>query len=129
MDGDEDFRSLLDRVRQNDEAAATELVRRYEPEIHTMVRTWLRPWETRLRRMVDSTDICQSILAWFFLNGALERYDLAQPGHLRRLFLVMVRNRVFYRARRHRRDRRTVPMPAGAAGREAPPTRRWPGGS
>jgi RNA polymerase sigma-70 factor (ECF subfamily) len=121
MDGDEDFRRLLDRVRQNDESAATELVRRYEPEIRTMVRAWLRPWETRLRRMVDSTDICQSILAWFFLNGALEKYDLAQPEHLRRLFLVMVRNRVFYRARRHKRDQQTVPMTAEAAGREVPP--------
>jgi DNA-directed RNA polymerase specialized sigma24 family protein len=121
MDGDETFRRLLDRVRQNDEGAATELVRRYEPEIRTMVRAWLRPWETRLRALFDSTDICQSVLAWFFLNGAPAKYDLDRPDHLRKLFLVMVRNRVFYHVRRHKKDKQVVPPTADAAGREAPP--------
>ncbi|HEY1377058.1 MAG TPA: hypothetical protein VGF55_09705, partial [Gemmataceae bacterium] len=94
METDE-FRRLLDRVRQNDEAAAAELVAHYEPEIRTMVRAWLRPWEIRLRKVFDSNDICQSVLAWFFLKDAAKKYDLAAPDNLRRLFMVMVRNRVF----------------------------------
>jgi RNA polymerase sigma-70 factor (ECF subfamily) len=121
MTPDDDFRRLLDRVRANDEAAVSDLIRRYEPEIRTMVRAWLRPWENRLRKVFDSTDICQSVLAWFFLKGGTERYDLSRPEHLRKLFLIMDRNRVFYHVRRHKKDQRVVPMTDDTAGREAPP--------
>jgi RNA polymerase sigma factor (sigma-70 family) len=121
MDPDEDFRRLLDRVRGNDEDAAAELVKRYEPEIRTMVRAWLRPWEARLRAVFDSTDICQSVLAWFFLKGAAGRYDLSSPEHLRRLLLVMVRNRVFYRVRQNKHSARAVPVTADAPAREGSP--------
>lgn len=120
METDE-FRRLLDRVRQNDEAAAAELVAHYEPEIRTMVRAWLRPWEIRLRKVFDSNDICQSVLAWFFLKDAAKKYDLAAPDNLRRLFMVMVRNRVFYHARRQRTAKQTEPFPEGLAGPDPPP--------
>ena len=119
-DNDE-FRHLLERVRANDEAAVTELIRRYEPEIRTMVRAWLRPWEARLRKVFDSIDICQSVLAWFFLHDGPKKYDLSQPENLRKLFLVMVRNRVFYHVRRNKKDQRTTPMIDDAVGREVPP--------
>jgi RNA polymerase sigma factor (sigma-70 family) len=119
-DNDE-FRHLLERVRANDEAAVTELIRRYEPEIRTMVRAWLRPWEARLRKVFDSTDICQSVLAWFFLNDGPKKYDLSQPENLRKLFLVMVRNRVYYHVRQNKKDQRTTPMMDDAVGREVPP--------
>jgi RNA polymerase sigma-70 factor (ECF subfamily) len=121
METDDEFRQLLDRVRQNDEAAVGELVRRYEPIVRTMVRGWLRPWEARLRKVFDSADICQSILAWFFLKGATERYDLSRPDDLRKLFLVMVRNRVFYQVRRQKKHRQVVSMTGDAPGRELPP--------
>jgi RNA polymerase sigma-70 factor (ECF subfamily) len=121
MDTDGEFQQLLDRVRQNDESAVSELIRLYEPVVRTMVRAWLRPWEARLRKVFDSADICQSVLAWFFLKGAPERYDLARPDDLRRLFLVMVRNRVFYQVRRHKRTSQDVALPQEASSRELPP--------
>jgi RNA polymerase sigma-70 factor (ECF subfamily) len=121
MDSDDDFRDLLDRVRQNDESAVNELIRRYEPVVRTMVRGWLRPWEARLRKVFDSADICQSVLAWFFLKGAPERYDLSRPDDLRKLFLVMVRNRVFYQVRRQKKHRHVMSMTGDATGRELPP--------
>jgi RNA polymerase sigma factor (sigma-70 family) len=121
MESDDEFRHLLDRVRARDEEAVTELIRRYEPAVRRMVRAWLRPWEARLRKVFDSADICQSVLAWFFLKGAPERYDLSRPDDLRKLLLVMVRNRVFYQVRQHRQDQRSVSLPEGAAGREAAP--------
>ena len=127
MDSDDEFRQLLARVRQNDESAVTELIRRYEPVVRTMVRAWLRPWETRLRKVFDSADICQSVLAWFFLKGAPERYDLTQPDDLRKLFLVMVRNRVFYQVRRNKKHQHVDPMTEDAAGRELPPDERMAG--
>jgi RNA polymerase sigma-70 factor (ECF subfamily) len=121
MDADDEFRSLLDRVRQNDESAIAELIRRYEPVVRTMVRAWLRPWETRLRKVFDSADICQSVLAWFFLKGAPERYDLSRPDDLRKLFLVMVRNRVFYQVRRNKKHQQVGTMTRETVGRDLPP--------
>jgi RNA polymerase sigma-70 factor (ECF subfamily) len=121
MESVEEFQQLLERVRNKDEEAVTELIRRYEPAVRTMVRAWLRPWELRLRKVFDSADICQSVLAWFFLKGAPARYDLARPDDLRKLFLVMVRNRVFYKVRQHKKDQQTVSMTRDTEGRELPP--------
>jgi RNA polymerase sigma-70 factor (ECF subfamily) len=120
MEADGEFQQLLDRVRKNDEDAVTELIRRYEPMVRTMVRTWLRPWEARLRKVFDSADICQSVLAWFFLKGAPQRYDLARPEDLRNLFLVMVRNRVFYHARRNKKSKQVVALREEAASTDLP---------
>jgi DNA-directed RNA polymerase specialized sigma24 family protein len=117
----EEFRALLDRVRHNDEDAIAELVRRYEPEIRAMVRTWLRPYEVQLRKVFDSADICQSVLAWFFLKNATQRYDLSCPDNLRRLLQVMVRNRVFYRVRGNKHESRWQPMVDDVGGRVPPP--------
>jgi DNA-directed RNA polymerase specialized sigma24 family protein len=103
MEPDDDFRALLERVGHDDEEAAAELVRRYEPVIRTMVRTWLRPWESKLRKIFDSNDICQSVLAWFFLKNATQRYDLSSPDNLCSLLRIMVRNRVHYRVRQSKK--------------------------
>jgi RNA polymerase sigma-70 factor (ECF subfamily) len=121
MESDDEFQHLLDRVRAKDEEAVTELVRRYEPAVRRMVRAWLRPWEARLRKLFDSADICQSVLAWFFLKGAPERYNLSRPDDLRKLLLVMVRNRVFYQIRQHQQDQRVVSITQEMEGREPPP--------
>jgi RNA polymerase sigma factor (sigma-70 family) len=121
MESEEEFQHLLERVRNKEEEAVTELIRRYEPVVRTMVRAWLRPWELRLRKVFDSADICQSVLAWFFLKEAPARYDLSKPEDLRRLFLVMVRNRVFYQVRRHKNTRQVVSMTKDAPSREPPP--------
>ena len=59
--GNEGFQVLLRRVRAGDEQAARELVRRYEPAIRRAAR--IRLVDTRLNRLLDSMDICQSVLA------------------------------------------------------------------
>src|SRR5271166_3309857 len=107
MNPTSDFQHLMERVGNNDETAITELVARYEPEIRVMVRSWLRPWELRLRKVFDSADICQSVLAWFFLKDAANRYDLSSPENLCKLFRVMVRNRVFYHVRQCKNEKRS----------------------
>jgi RNA polymerase sigma-70 factor (ECF subfamily) len=121
MRPDDEFRSLLDRVARHDEDATNELIRRYEPEIRVMVRAWLRPWEVRLRRVFDSQDICQSVLAWFFLKNASGRYDLSCPDNLRRLLRVMVRNRVYYRIRGAKPGTSMLPIPTDLDSRSTPP--------
>jgi RNA polymerase sigma-70 factor (ECF subfamily) len=106
MANDESFRDLMTRVRAGDEQAATELVRQYEPEIRREIR--LRLTDPALRRVVDSVDICQSVLGNFFARAALGQFDLNEPRQLLGLLVTMARNRLTDWARRQhaaRRDR------------------------
>jgi RNA polymerase sigma factor (sigma-70 family) len=92
MADDPSFRDLIRRVRVGDEAAAAELVRRFEPSIRRMVRVRLR--DSRLDRHFDSRDICQSVLASFFVRAALDQYQLDEPRQLLNLLAAMARNKL-----------------------------------
>src|SRR6516165_5183365 len=102
--GNNSFLTFLDRVRTGDQKAAAELVRRYEPEIRREVRLRLR--DPRLRRDFDSMDICQSVLASFFVRAALGQYELDRPEQLLKLLVTMTRNKLVHQVRRQRRQRR-----------------------
>lgn len=97
-------RELLERVRGGDAAAAEELVRTYEPELRRAIR--VRLTDARLRRLVDSIDICQSVLAGFFVRTAAGQYDIQTPEELLKLLVTMAKNRVIDWARRSQADRR-----------------------
>jgi DNA-directed RNA polymerase specialized sigma24 family protein len=93
-------------------AQAAELARKYEPVIRMEVR--LRLGDPRLQRLVDTMDICQSVLASFFVRAASGEYDLDEPRQLTGLLVVMARNKVAHQARRQRARRRDVaPGPDG----------------
>ncbi|MFQ3592888.1 MAG: sigma-70 family RNA polymerase sigma factor [Gemmataceae bacterium] len=103
------FGELIKRVRQGDDHAAAELVRRYEPVIRRAVR--FRLTDPRLRRTCDSMDVCQSVLASFFVRAASGQYDLESPEQLLRLLTTMARNKLLNQARQEhaaRRDNRLV---------------------
>jgi RNA polymerase sigma-70 factor (ECF subfamily) len=103
------FDELMRRVRAGDECAVRELVRRYEPAIRRAVR--VRLLDLRLRRLIESADICQSVFASFFARTALGEYDLERPEQLIRLLSTIARNKLAYQARREyagRRDLRRV---------------------
>ena len=103
------FRDLLTRVRAGDQRAATDLVRQLEPELRRAVR--VRLGDPRLRRVADSVDVCQSVLANFFVRVRLGEFDLARPEQLLHLLMVMTRNKIHDRARRQqaqKRDQRRV---------------------
>jgi DNA-directed RNA polymerase specialized sigma24 family protein len=109
MTSPETFRELLGRVRAGDEQAAAELVRQYEPAIRRAARVRMR--DARLGRMFDSMDICQSVLASFFVRAASGVYDLETPDQLLRLLATMARNKLANQAhhlRAARRDHRRV---------------------
>jgi RNA polymerase sigma factor (sigma-70 family) len=91
------FRDLIQHVRAGDAAAAAELVRRYEPVLRRMVR--VRLVDARLRRLFNASDICQSVLASFFVRVALGQYDLQKPDDLLKLLATMARNKVVDKAR------------------------------
>src|SRR5262245_60860285 len=98
MVDDGTFHELMRGVRSGDEAAAIELVRRFEPLVRCEAR--LRMTDPKLGRTVDSMDICQSVLASFFLRAAAGQYDLERPEQLVGLLVTMVRNKVASRSRK-----------------------------
>jgi RNA polymerase sigma factor (sigma-70 family) len=104
MSDDSTFTDLIRRVRAGDQQAATELVRDYEPLIRRVVRLQLE--DRRLCRLFDSMDVCQSVLASFFVRTAAGQYDLERPEQLVKLLVTMTRNKVVAAARRHHRQRR-----------------------
>jgi RNA polymerase sigma-70 factor (ECF subfamily) len=104
----QEYVDFILRVRQGDELAAEELVRRYESEIRLEVRGWLRLRNPGLRRVFDSMDICQSVLASFFVRAAVGDFDLDEPSQLIRLLVGMARKKVAEQARHHQRQRRDV---------------------
>jgi RNA polymerase sigma-70 factor (ECF subfamily) len=101
---DETFADFLRRIRAGDGEAAAELVRRYEPLIRMEVR--VRLTDPRLKRLFDSMDICQSVLASFFVRAASGSYDLDHPEQLLRLLMAIARNKVAFHARRQHATRR-----------------------
>jgi RNA polymerase sigma-70 factor (ECF subfamily) len=91
------FRELIERIRAGDDQAAAELVRRYEPTIRRVAR--VRLLDTRLQRVLDSMDICQSVFASFFVRAALGEYELEEPAQLLNLLVTMSKRKLVDRAR------------------------------
>ncbi len=108
MEEGNSFLDLIGRVRAGDQSAAVELVQRYEPAVRRVVRLQMR--DPGLRRILDSMDVCQSVLASFFLRAATGQYDLNQPAQLLRLLAVMARNKVASQARTSYVMRRERPV-------------------
>jgi RNA polymerase sigma-70 factor (ECF subfamily) len=98
------FDELIRRVRAGDQEAAAEVVRRYEPAIRRAVR--FRLTDTRLGRVLDSMDVCQSVLASFFIRAAAGQYDLERPEQLLSLLAAMARKKLAFQVRKERAQRR-----------------------
>jgi RNA polymerase sigma-70 factor (ECF subfamily) len=73
-------------------------------------------------------DICQSVLATFFVRAAAGQYDLKEPDDLIKLLLTMTRNKVAEKMRRQHRLRRDSRRTVGGieelalAGRDPTPS-------
>jgi RNA polymerase sigma factor (sigma-70 family) len=106
MTPDDSFQQLLRRVRAGDGSAEAELVRMYEPYVRRAARIRLR--QPRLRRLLDSLDVCQLVLASFFLGLQQEQYQLDTEEQLVKLLQAMARNKVADHARREHADCRDV---------------------
>jgi RNA polymerase sigma-70 factor (ECF subfamily) len=108
------FSELIGRVRAGDPEAAAELVQRYEPVLRRTIRVRLR--DARLRRLLDSSDICQLVLASFFFRATLGHYELDTPDQLLQLLVVMARHKlakqIRYQCAQRRDHRRVEPVPA-----------------
>lgn len=100
------FTELMAKVRGGDQAAAAELVRRYEAVVRRTVR--VRLLNTRLRRALDSIDLVQSVLGSFFVRVAVGQYAVETPEDLTRLLVRMAQNKVTDHVRREQADRRDI---------------------
>src|SRR5262249_17510520 len=109
-----DFAEFLARVRRGDAPAAEELVRRYETAVRVAVRARLN--NPTLRRQFDSVDVCQSVLASFFVRARTGQYDLERPAQLVALLVKMARNKPGERVRYHYREGRDARRVEGLDG-------------
>ena len=87
---DGSFDELMRRVRRGDEEAASDLLRRYEPQVRRIVR------------------ICQSVMADFFVRVAAGQFELDSLDKLIKLLATMARNKVKNHAQRQQADKRDV---------------------
>jgi len=71
------FEELIRRIRAGDQDAAAVLVKHYEPAIRRAVR--FRLADSRLGTLLESMDICQSVMASFFIRAASGQYELQTP--------------------------------------------------
>jgi RNA polymerase sigma-70 factor (ECF subfamily) len=99
---------LIPRVRAGDAQAAAEVVHYYEPVIRSRIRVWLRMQDARLRRLFDSMDICQSVMAGFFVRAAVGQYDLEQPELLLGLLVQLARHKLTDQVRQQHAQRRDI---------------------
>ncbi|HEV3204189.1 MAG TPA: sigma-70 family RNA polymerase sigma factor [Gemmataceae bacterium] len=104
MSEQDTFRVFIQRIQAGDDRAAAELVQYYEPTLRVVVRRRLT--DPRLRRLFDSMDICQSVLATFFVGAAAGQFKLDTPENLIKLLATMARNKLTSWARRHGAARR-----------------------
>jgi DNA-directed RNA polymerase specialized sigma24 family protein len=92
-----DFSVFFAALRAGDQDAATQFVRRYEPYLRRVIH--MRLVGHRLKRCLDSMDVCQSILAAFFHQVTLGRFVLHSPGKTKRLLATMARNKLISKIR------------------------------
>ncbi len=115
------FQEWMQRVRAGDEQAAALIVEHFAPELRRVVR--LRLTDPFLRRLVDSSDICQSVLANFFLRAALGQFELSEPRNLFNLLVTMARNKVLNLARDRKKEKTARQMAHDPAPLEQAPAR------
>jgi RNA polymerase sigma factor (sigma-70 family) len=109
MSGEAGFEDLVRRVRQGDQAAAADLVKRYEPHVRRAVRIRLMRYP-QMRRLLDSVDICQSVMGSFFVRAARGEYRLDRPDELQNLLVIMAYHKLIDMVRK-----KHLPEPPGGA--------------
>jgi len=126
MHEEEEFRPFVERLRKGDASAAEELVRHYEPIVRREIR--IRMVDSRIKRVYDSVDLTQAVMASFFLRG--DDFELKDPKDLAVLLVTMARNKLASTARRllsqkrdgHRQDL-SEPLLAQIADNEETPSK------
>jgi DNA-directed RNA polymerase specialized sigma24 family protein len=93
----EGFAELVNRAGRGEREAAHRLIERYESAVRRQVRFTLM--DNKLRRVLEETDICQSVMGQFFNGLGAGRFVLDGPEQLIGLLKQMVRNKITDQAR------------------------------
>jgi RNA polymerase sigma-70 factor (ECF subfamily) len=100
-----DVRALLARIHEGDEAAARELLCRYESKVRMVVR---RQLPRLLRSRFDSLDFLQSVWGSFFHRIRTGSNDLAEERNLIAFLAWAARNKVIDQYRRAATQRQDI---------------------
>jgi RNA polymerase sigma-70 factor (ECF subfamily) len=101
-----DFQQMIERLRAGDASAAEQLVRDYESIVRRQVRFRLR--DPRLGRVLDSMDICQAVMASFFVRAASGVFEIANSKDLVNLLAAIARRKLAAAARAHYQQKRDI---------------------
>ncbi len=104
MSNDEQSINLLNRWRDGDESAATEIFERYVNRLCALARTRL---SNRMKRRVEAEDVVQSAYRSFFRRAG-ECYVLEKQGDLWRLLAAITINKVRGQVEFHTTKKRRV---------------------
>src|SRR4051812_332701 len=88
--GRSEFAILMEKLRNQTEGAAEELIERYGPAVVRVVRRRLRKG---LRSKFDSMDFVQSVWATFFATPA-QQFDFDDPESLIKFLTKVARHKV-----------------------------------
>ncbi len=105
--GNHSDRSLLQRLRQGSQDAATQLYLRYAHRLRALAEAQS---SADLARRVDADDIVQSIFSSFFRGASQGYYEVPEGEDLWKLFLVIALNKIRAKGNYHRAARRDVRM-------------------
>jgi RNA polymerase sigma-70 factor (ECF subfamily) len=106
-------RSLLQRLRQGSEDAATQLYLRYAHRLRALAQTQC---SADLARRLDTEDLVQSIFGSFFRGASQGYYDVPVGEELWKLFLVIALNKIRAKGNYHRAAKRDVRRTVGGEG-------------
>ena len=106
MNEDDNSINLLQRWRDGDEAAATEIFERYVNRLCALARTRL---SNRMKRRVEAEDVVQSAYRSFFRRAG-EHYALEKQGDLWRLLAAITINKVRGQVEFHSAKKRGIQL-------------------
>lgn len=90
---------LVEGIREGSTEAAAALLRHFEPQVRRVIRAHLRKSE-KLQRIVDCSDIYQSVFAAFIVSFNEGIIAIESPIEMIKLLSAMVRNKVVDYGRR-----------------------------
>ncbi len=98
MDAEDSFVDLIVRIQNGDTAAEMVFFTRYEAAVRRAAR--VRFMHSRLRRLMDSEDVRQSVMRSFFVRLRSGDLEVRSPGELVSLLLTMTTHKVADQVRR-----------------------------
>src|SRR4051794_20016718 len=96
---------LLEKYRQGDDQAATELFRRYVTRLTVLARARMAP---KIARRFDPEDVVLSAYRTFFVRARNGQFTLSRSGDLWRLLVGIMLKKLYHQTAQHTAAKRSV---------------------